>query len=47
MVGEVGTPIVKDIKASTDEELKMLEDEFRALQRSDSDPINERASHGI
>ena len=30
MVGEVGTPS-KDIKASTDEELKMLEEEFRAV----------------
>ncbi|MGB0200623.1 MAG: proteasome-activating nucleotidase [Candidatus Poseidoniaceae archaeon] len=42
MVGEVGTPS-KDIKASTDEELKMLEDEFRALQDQTQDLINERA----
>lgn len=42
MVGEVGTP-TKDIKASTDEELKMLEDEFRALQDQTQDLINERA----
>lgn len=42
MVGEVGTPS-KDIKASTDEDLKMLEDEFRALQDQTQDLINERA----
>ena len=42
MVGEVGTPS-KDIKASTDEELKMLEEEFRALQDQTQDLINERA----
>lgn len=42
MVGEVGTPS-KDIKVSTDEELKMLEDEFRALQNQTQDLINERA----
>ena len=42
MVGEVGTPS-KDIKSSSDEDLKILEEEFRALQDQTQDLINERA----
>ncbi|DAC52813.1 MAG TPA: proteasome-activating nucleotidase [Candidatus Poseidoniaceae archaeon] len=42
MVGEVDTP-PKDIKSSNEEELKKLEDEFRALQDQTQDLINERA----
>ena len=42
MVGEVDTPS-KDIKSSNEEELKKLEDEFRALQDQTQDLINERA----
>lgn len=42
MVGEVGTPS-KDIKSSSDEDLKVLEEEFRALQDQTQDLINERA----
>ena len=42
MVGEVGTPS-KDIKSSNDEDLKILEEEFRALQDQTQDLINERA----
>ena len=42
MVGDVGTPI-KDIKSSSDEELKKLEDDFKNLQDQTQDLINERA----
>tara|TARA_B100000965_G_scaffold174520_1_gene145649 strand:- start:1140 stop:2423 length:1284 start_codon:yes stop_codon:yes gene_type:complete len=42
MVGEVDTP-PKDIKSSNEEELKQLEDEFRALQDKTQDLINERS----
>ena len=42
MVGEVGTPS-KDIKSSSDEDLKILEEEFRMLQDQTQDLINERA----
>ncbi len=42
MVGEVDTPS-KDIKSSNEEDLKKLEDEFRALQDQTQDLINERA----
>ena len=42
MVGEVDTP-PKDIKSSNEEDLKQLEDEFRALQDKTQDLINERA----
>ncbi len=43
MVGEVEAPS-KDIKTSADEEIKQLEDEFRALQDQTQDLINERAN---
>ncbi|MDG1549931.1 MAG: proteasome-activating nucleotidase [Candidatus Poseidoniaceae archaeon] len=42
MVGDVGTPI-KDIKSSSDEDLKKLEDDFKNLQDQTQDLINERA----
>ena len=42
MVGEVGTPS-KDLKSSTEEELKILEEEFKSLQDQTQDLINERA----
>lgn len=42
MVGEVEVPS-KDIKASPDEDIKLLEEEFRALQDQTQDLINERA----
>ena len=42
MVGDVDTPS-KDVKASTEEDLKQLEDDFKALQDQTQDLINERA----
>ena len=42
MVGEVEVPS-KDIKTSPDEDIKLLEEEFRALQDQTQDLINERA----
>ena len=42
MVGEVEVPS-KDIKTSPDEDIKLLEEEFRALQEQTQDLINERA----
>ena len=42
MVGEVEVPS-KDIKTSPDEDIKLLEEEFRALQNQTQDLINERA----
>ena len=42
MVGEVEVPS-KDIKTSPDEDIKVLEEEFRALQDQTQDLINERA----
>ena len=39
MVGEVGTPS-KDLKSSTEEELKILEEEFKSLQDQTQDLIN-------
>ena len=42
MVGDVGTPI-KEIKSSSDEDLKKLEDDFKNLQDQTQDLINERA----
>ena len=42
MVGDVGTP-TKDIKSSSDEDLKKLEDDFKNLQDQTQDLINERA----
>ena len=42
MVGDVDIPS-KDVKASTEEDLKQLEDDFKALQDQTQDLINERA----
>ncbi|MEC8242252.1 MAG: proteasome-activating nucleotidase [Candidatus Thermoplasmatota archaeon] len=42
MVGDVDTPS-KDVKASTEEDLKQLEDDFKAPQDQTQDLINERA----
>ena len=42
MVGEVETP-TKNIKSSTEEEVKVLEEEFKLLQDQTQDLINERA----
>ena len=42
MVGEVEVPS-KDIKTSPDEDIKLLQEEFRALQDQTQDLINERA----
>ena len=42
MVGEVGTP-GENAKPSTEEEIKLLEEEFKNLQDQTQDLINERA----
>tara|TARA_B100000886_G_scaffold63830_1_gene39837 strand:+ start:3047 stop:4312 length:1266 start_codon:yes stop_codon:yes gene_type:complete len=42
MVGEVETP-TKNLKSSTEEELKILEEDFKSLQDQTQDLINERA----
>ena len=42
MVGEVDTP-GEDVKPSTEEEIKLLEEEFKNLQDQTQDLINERA----
>tara|TARA_B100001248_G_scaffold261456_1_gene252719 strand:+ start:578 stop:1807 length:1230 start_codon:yes stop_codon:yes gene_type:complete len=42
MVGDVDTP-TKDVKASTEEDLKQLETDFKTLQDQTQDLINERA----